>query len=112
MNEVIKKRIERDIFRIMKKKLKGNKLDVELRCWQMVKVAESIHRRFGVLPYSFKLKHILWYLDNELFWITSIHTEYRYYLAIKSFCQCLDKWGHWQNLICTRSPQKRSQPIS
>lgn len=43
------KRIERDVFRIMRHKLKGKNSEVELKCWRMVKVSKVIFSRFSVL---------------------------------------------------------------
>lgn len=91
----------------MRHKLKGKNSEVELKCWQMVNIAKAINGRFGVTPYKIKLKHLIWYMDEELFWVISEHTTYRYYLTIKAFCQCVDKWGHWENYIKVRSPRYR-----
>jgi proteasome lid subunit RPN8/RPN11 len=104
MTEHQERRIEREVFRIMRHKIKGKNSDVELRCWQMVTIAKSIYKRFKVTPYKIRLKHLLWYMDEELIWILSSHTAYRYYITIKSFCQCIDKWGHWEGKIKKVSP--------
>lgn len=108
MTEVQERQIEGEVFRIMRHKLKGRNRDSELKCWQMVTVSKAIYQRFGVMPYKIRLKHVLWYLDEELFWIISENTAYRYYLAIKSFCECIDKWGHWRTHILKRSPRLRT----
>lgn len=105
MTEQEEKKIHGEVFRIMRHKMKGRNSNVELKCWQMVSVSKLIYKRFGVMPYKIRLKHLIWYLDEELFWITSEHTAYRYYLTIKSFCECIDKWGHWQSHIEKRSPR-------
>ena len=95
------KRIERDVFRIMRYKLKGKNSEVELKCWRMVKVAKAIFSRFGVLPYQIKLKHLIWYFDIVMFWDIEMppSSQYRHYLAIKGFCECLGKWGHWERQL-------------
>ncbi|WP_371188872.1 hypothetical protein [Thalassotalea maritima] len=98
-------KIEKDVFRIMRHKLKGKSSAVELKCWQMVTIAKAIHERFGVYPYSIKLKHLIWYMEERLLWIRSAHTSYRYYLAIKGFCECTGKWPHWQNQLNIRKPE-------
>ena len=105
----IEKRIERDVFRIMRHKLKGKNSEVELKCWRMVKVAKVIFSRFGVFPYQIKLKHLVWYFDVVMFWDIEIPTssQYRYYLAIKGFVECLEKWGHWKGYIIARRPVPR-----
>lgn len=105
MNELERKCIEREVFRIMRHKLKGKSSDVELRCWQMITIAKSIYKSFKVTPYNIRQKHLLWYMDEELLWILSEHTAYRYYLTIKAFCQCSERWGHWERQISLRSPR-------
>ena len=100
------KRVQRDVFRIMRHKLKGKNSEVELKCWRIVKVASAISLRFGVLPYQIKLKHLMWYFDVVMFWDIEMppSSQYRYYLAIKGFCECIEKWGHWKNILETRKP--------
>lgn len=100
------KRVQRDVFRIMRNKLKGKNSEVEIKCWRMVKVARAISLRFHVFPYQIKLKHLIWYFDVVMFWDIGLPTssQYRYYLAIKGFCECLGKWGHWKGHLETRRP--------
>ncbi|MBQ4862681.1 hypothetical protein J8L98_13375 [Pseudoalteromonas sp. MMG013] len=99
MNELKAKKIEKDVFRIMRHKIKGSNNQVELTCWRMVSIAKAINQRFSVMPYQIRLKHLVWYIDEILFWKPSVHTCYRHYLTIKSFAVCIDKWGHWQNSL-------------
>ena len=111
MSLVKDRQIENEIFRIMRNQLKGKSSSVVLKCWQMVTIAKVIYKRFGVLPYKIRLKHLIWYCDEELFWCRSSHTQYRYYLAIKGFSECREKWPQWKKQLLSRRPSPTNEMV-
>ena len=78
----------------MKNKLSGPQNEQLKNIYRMVKVAEDIYRRFGVLPVKFQKKHITWWIEEVGFWVPSPNTEYRLLLSIKKFCQSTGN-SHW-----------------
>lgn len=98
LTDVVQIRIKKQIFRVMKNKLKGKQSEQLKIIYRMIKVSEEIYQRFRVYPYQFQQKHIQWWHDEVAFWIVNEWTEYRYQLAIKKFCNCRNKHT-WIDII-------------
>lgn len=99
LTQIVRNRIQQQIFRIMKNKLKGKQSEQLKTIYRMILVAEDIYHRFRIYPYRYQLKHMQWWLDERGFWMVSESSEYCYQLAIKKFCVCLRK-SHWVEMFC------------
>jgi hypothetical protein len=98
LTETVRRRIKQQIFRIMKNKLKGKQSEQLKTIYRMIRIAEDIYRRFRIYPYRIKEKHMRWWIDEVAFWMVPESREYRYQLAIKKFCQCVES-THWVDLL-------------
>jgi len=78
-------------------RIKGNRnTRVKEHLKRATVIAESLYKKFQIGPYQIRLKHLNWYLNQQIQDLKPA-SQYRHWLTIRFIVVALDKWDDWQS---------------